>query len=66
MLEQLDPHFAGGPGALRVLLNQDKVGVVAVQGVHRPMGQVLGLHHGRLVWLQEGTRRSENRFQRSA
>jgi len=51
VFEQLDPHLAGGPGPLGVLLHQHKVGVVAVQGVDGAVGQVLGLVHCRGVRL---------------
>lgn len=34
VFEQLHPHLAGGPGSGGILLHQDKVRVMAVQGIH--------------------------------
>ena len=51
VFEQLDPHLAGGPGPVGVLLHQDKVGVVAVQGVDGAMREVLRFIHRWVVRL---------------
>lgn len=51
VLEQLHPHLAGGPGSVWILLHQDEVRVMTVQGVDRAVGQVLGLVRGGLVHL---------------
>ncbi|KAA8595775.1 hypothetical protein FQN60_011066 [Etheostoma spectabile] len=43
VFEQLHPHFTGCSWSVGILLHQHKVGVVAVQRIHGPMGQVLNL-----------------------
>ena len=52
VFEQLHPHFTGGPGSAGVLLHQHEVGVVAVQGIHCAVRQVLRLVHSGLVRLE--------------
>lgn len=52
VFEQLHPHFTGGPWSVGILFHQHKVRVVAVQGIHRPMRQVLWLVRSRLVHLE--------------
>ena len=52
MLQQLHPHFTGGPRPAGILLHQHKVGVMAVQGIHRAMRQVLWLVGSGLIHLE--------------
>ena len=51
VFEQLHPHFTGGPRSAGILLHQQKVRVVAVQGIHWPVRQILWLVHCWLIHL---------------
>lgn len=54
MLQQLHPHLTGASRPAGILLHQHEVGVVAVQGVDRAVGQVLRLVRHRLIHLWNG------------
>jgi len=52
VFQQLDPHLIGGSRSFGILVHQHKVGVVAVQGVDRAVGQILRRVHCRLARLK--------------